>query len=163
VIVSPTTSDKEEPAMSDTAKKAKTFSDEERAAIQERAKEAKAEARASKSSKGKLDGEADLLAKIAEMSAADRVLAEKIHKIVKANAPDLSSTTWYGQPAYTKDGKVICFFQPAAKFKTHYATFGFNDAAHLDEGTMWPVYWALTDLTAADEAKIVALVKKATS
>jgi len=134
----------------------KVWTDEERAAMQEHAREMKA-------SKGKADGEADVLAKIAEMPAADRSLAEKIHAIVKANAPDLSPKTYYGMPAYARDGKVVCFFQAAAKFKARYATFGFNDDANLDEGTIWPTSWALTKLTAADEATIAALVKKSVS
>ena len=132
------------------------WTDEERAAMQEHAREMKA-------SKAKADGEADVLAKIAEMPDADRVLAERIHAIVKANAPDLSPKTYYGMPAYARDGQVVCFFQPAAKFKARYATFGFNDDANLDDGTIWPTSWALTKLTAADEAAIAALVKKAVS
>ena len=133
---------------------------EERAAMRERAKEMKAEARANKD---KAAGEGDVLAKIAEMPEADRVMAERIHAIVKASAPDLSPRTWYGMPAYAKDGKVVCFFTPASKFKERYATFGFNAAANLDEGTMWPTSWALTELTTADEARIGALVKQAVS
>ena len=132
------------------------WTDEERAAMQEHAREMKA-------TRGKADGEADVLAKIAEMPDADRSLAERIHAIVKANAPDLSPKTWYGMPAYAKDGKVVCFFQAAVKFKSRYASFGFNDEANLDEGTVWPVAFALTKLTAADEAKIGALVKRAAS
>jgi len=132
------------------------WTDEERAATKEHAREMKA-------SKSKADGEADVLAKIAEMPVADRSLAERIHAIVKANAPDLSPKTYYGMPAYARDRKVVCFFQPADKFKARYATFGFNDDANLDEGTMWPTSWALTKLTAADEATIAALVKKAVS
>jgi uncharacterized protein YdhG (YjbR/CyaY superfamily) len=113
---------------------------------------------------GKADGEADVLAKIAEMPEADRVMAERIHAIIKAGAPALAPKTWYGMPAYAnKAGKVVCFFQAADKFKSRYATFGFNDDANLDEGTMWPTSWALTKLTAADEATIGALVKKAVS
>jgi len=133
---------------------------EERAAMKERAKEMKAEARANKN---RADGEADLLAKIAEMPKSDRVMAERIHAVITANAPILSPKTWYGMPAYAKDDKVVCFFQAADKFKARYATFGFNDTAKLDEGSMWPTSWALTKLTAADEAKIGALVKKAVS
>ncbi len=130
---------------------------EERAAMKEHARDMKA-------ARGKADGEADLLAKIAEMSAADRSLAERIHAIVKANAPGLTPKTWYGMPAYaTEDGKVVCFFQPADKFKSRYATVGFNDTANLDAGAMWPTSWAVKKLTAADEAKIGALVKKAAS
>jgi uncharacterized protein YdhG (YjbR/CyaY superfamily) len=132
------------------------WTDEERAAMKEHAREMKA-------AKSKADGEADVLAKIAEMPAADRTLAERIHAIVKASAPDLSPKTYYGMPAYAKDGQVVCFFQPAAKFKARYATFGFNDDANLDEGTMWPTSWALTKLTAAEEAMIAALVKRAMS
>jgi len=141
-------------------KKFKGFTDEERAAMKERVKELKAEARANKD---KAAGESDVLAKIAEMPDSDRVMAERIHAVVKANAPDLSPRTWYGMPAYTKDGKVVCFFQAADKFKARYATFGFNDDANLDEGSMWPTSWALTELTAADEGRIGALVKKAVS
>ena len=143
-------------AARDTA--SKVWTDEERSAMQEHAKEMKAEARRGKD---KADGERDVLAKIAEMPESDRVMAERIHAVVKASAPDLSPKTYYGMPAYARDGKVVCFFQPADKFKARYATFGFNDDASLDEGTMWPTSWALTELTAADEAKIAALVKKA--
>jgi len=144
-----------------TRKTSKVWTDEERAAMQERAREAKAETRAKKD---KAAGESDVLAKIAEMPDADRVMADRIHAIVKASAPDLSPKTWYGMPAYAnKDGKVVCFFTPAAKFKERYATFGFNADAHLDEGTMWPTSWALTKLTPADEARIGELVKKAVS
>jgi uncharacterized protein YdhG (YjbR/CyaY superfamily) len=136
-----------------SAKKASTgFTAEERAAMRERAREAKAGA-----------GEADLLAKIAEMPEADRALAERIHAIVTASAPDLSPKTWYGMPAYAKDGKIVCFFQPASKFKARYATFGFEAEANLDDGTMWPTAFALKDLTAADEERIAALVKQAVS
>ena len=145
-----------------TGKKSKVFTDEERAAMQERAKEVKAEARRGPRA-GKADGEGDVLAKIAEMPASDRVMAEQIHALIKASAPALSPRTWYGMPAYAKDGKVVCFFQAADKFKSRYATFGFNDDANLDEGAMWPVAFALTEVTAADEARIVALVKKAVS
>ena len=134
----------------------KGFTAEERAAMKERARELKAEAR-------KADGESDLLAKIAEMPAPDRALAERVHAIVKANAPDLSPKTWYGMPAYAKGGKVVCFFQSAQKFNSRYATFGFNDTANLDDGAMWPTSFALTELTAAEEARIGALVKKAVS
>jgi hypothetical protein len=109
----------------------------------------------------KADGESDVLEKIAEMQESDRVMAERLHAIIKASAPELSPKTWYGMPAYAKDGKNVCFFQPAQKFKTRYATLGFNDPANLDEGSMWPVAYALTELTAADEARIGALVKKA--
>ena len=135
----------------------KVWTDEERAAMQERAKEMKAEARANKD---KAQGERDVLAKIGEMPESDRVMAERFHEVVKANAPDLAPKTWYGMPAYARDGKVICFFQAADKFKARYATFGFNDDAKLDEGAMWPTSWALTKLTPADEKKIGALVKK---
>src|SRR5205814_3947109 len=112
---------------------------------------------------GKADGESDVLTKIAEMPAPDRALAERFHAIVKASAPALSSRTWYGMPAYAKDGDVVCFFQSAHKFKTRYATFGFSDKANLDDGAMWPTYFALKELTAAEEARIGALVKKAVS
>ena len=137
------------------------FTDEEKAAMQERAKELKREAR---TSKNRAEGESDLLAKIAEMPEPDRVMAQRLHAIIKANAPALSPKTWYGMPAYaTEDGKVVCFFQAAQKFNARYATFGFNDTANLDEGGMWPTSFALKELTAADEAKISALVKKAVS
>jgi len=137
-----------------TKKKAEGFTDEERAAIKERVRETKAVA-------DKADGESEVLAKIAEMAEPDRAMAKRLHAVIKASAPALSPRTWYGMPAYAKDGKVVCYFQPAQKFKTRYATLGFSDAAHLDEGTMWPVAFALTKLTPADEAKIRALVKKA--
>jgi uncharacterized protein YdhG (YjbR/CyaY superfamily) len=149
--------------MTDTqkpAKSTKVFSDDEREAMKERAKEQKAEARRGKD---EADGEADVLAKIAEMPASDRAMAERIHAIVKASAPALAAKTWYGMPAYAKDGKIVCFFKAADKFKTRYATFGFEETANLDDGSMWPTSWALTKLTAADEAKIGALVKKAAS
>jgi uncharacterized protein YdhG (YjbR/CyaY superfamily) len=136
------------------------FTDEERGAMKERAKELKAEARADKD---RAEGERAVLAKIAEMPEPDRVLAERLHAIVKASAPALSPKTWYGMPAYAKGGKIVCFFTSADKFKSRYATFGFNDSANLDDGTMWPTSFALTELTAADEARIGALVKKATS
>ncbi|HZB59724.1 MAG TPA: DUF1801 domain-containing protein [Actinomycetota bacterium] len=139
-----------------TGKTSKRFSDEERAAMKERAKELKAEA-------GKADGERALLAKLAEMPEPDRAMGERLHAIIKASAPDLTPKTWYGMPAYAKDGKVVCFFTPASKFKERYATFGFNATANLDEGTMWPTAFALTELTADDEARIGALVKKAVS
>ena len=139
----------------------KGFTDEERAAMKERAKELKAEARANKD---KADGESDLLAKIAEMPEPDRAMARRFHEIIKANAPALSPKTWYGMPAYAnKDGKIVCFFQSAHKFNARYATFGFNDTANLDEGAMWPTSFALKELTATEEARIVALVKKAVS
>ncbi len=141
-----------------TGKAYKGFTDEERAAMRERAKELKAEARANKD---KAAGESDVLAKIAEMPEPDRAMAKRLHAIIKASAPALSPKTWYGMPAYAKDGKVVCFFQSAQKFNTRYATFGFNDQANLDEGAMWPTAFALKELTAADEARIAALVKKA--
>jgi uncharacterized protein YdhG (YjbR/CyaY superfamily) len=136
------------------SQKKETFTAEERAAMKERARELKAE-------KSKAAGERDLLAKIAEMPKSDRVMAERLHAIVTDNAPGLDPKTWYGMPAYAKDGKVVCFFKAASKFKERYATFGFNDTAHLDDGAMWPVVFALTKLTPADEKKIAALVKKA--
>ena len=139
-----------------TKKKAEGFTDEERAAIKERVRETKAVA-------DKADGESALLASIAAMPKPDRAMAERLHAVIKASAPALSPRTWYGMPAYAKDGKVVCFFQPAQKFKTRYATFGFNDAAQLDEGTIWPVAFALKQLTAAEEPRIGALVKKAVS
>jgi hypothetical protein len=136
------------------------FTDEERAAMKERSKELKAAARVDKDT---ADGESAVLAKIAEMLEPDRAMAKRLHAIIKASAPALSPKTWYGQPAYAKDGKVICFFQSSQKFNTRYATLGFSDAAHLDEGVMWPVAYALKELTATEEAKIEALVKKAVS
>jgi uncharacterized protein YdhG (YjbR/CyaY superfamily) len=139
----------------------KGFTDEERAAMKERAAELKAEARAKRN---RADGESDLLAKVAEMQPADRAMAERLHKIVKASAPELMPRTWYGMPAYAdEDGKVVCFFQSAQKFKSRYATLGFSDKANLDEGAMWPTSYALTKLTKAEEAKIAALVKQAVS
>jgi uncharacterized protein YdhG (YjbR/CyaY superfamily) len=143
-----------------TATKAKVFSDDERDAMKERAKEQKAEARRGKDEAA---GEADVLAKIAEMPASDRAMAERIHAIVKAVAPNLAAKTWYGMPAYAKDGKLICFFKAADKFNSRYATFGFEENAKLDDGSMWATSWALTKLTAADEKKIGDLVKKAAS
>jgi uncharacterized protein YdhG (YjbR/CyaY superfamily) len=143
-------------------KKSKGFTDAEQAAMKERAQELKAEARRGPRAK-KADGESDVLAKIAEMPAPDRAMAKRLHSIVKASAPALSPRTWYGMPAYAKDGKVVCFFQSGQKFKTRYATFGFSDKANLDEGAMWPTAFALTELTAADEVRIAALVKKAVS
>jgi uncharacterized protein YdhG (YjbR/CyaY superfamily) len=136
------------------------WTDEERAAMKERAKELKAEARANKKRE---EGESDLLAKIAEMPEPDRTMATRIHEIVTANAPDLWPKTWYGMPAYARDGKVVCFFQSADKFDARYATFGFNDTANLDEGAMWPTSFALKELTADAEQRIGALVKKAVS
>ena len=138
------------------------FTDEERAAMRERLKELKAEGRRGPRA-DKADGESDVLAQIAAMSGQDRALAERLHAIIKANAPALSPKTWYGMPAYAKDGKVVCFFQSAAKFKARYATFGFQHEANLDEGAMWPVAFALKELTAAEEARIIELVKKAVS
>ena len=156
--------------MKDTKKSAKTatttdkkfegFTDEERGAMKERAKELKAEARANKN---KADGESDVLAKIAEMPEADRAMAERLHAVVKASAPALTPKLWYGMPGYAKDGKVVCYFQAAQKFKERYATFGFNDTANLDEGTMWPTSFALKELTAAEEARIGELVKRGVS
>ena len=137
-------------------KKSKSFSAEERAAMKERAKELKAEAE-------KADGESALLAKIAEMKGNDRAMAKRLHAIVKANAPDLSPKTWYGMPAYARDGKVVCFFKSAEKFKSRYATLGFGEEANLDDGAMWPTDFALKKLTDTEEEKIVALVKKAVS
>jgi uncharacterized protein YdhG (YjbR/CyaY superfamily) len=138
------------------------FTEEERLAMKERAQELKAEAGRGPRAK-KTDGEGDVLAKIAEMPESDRTMAERLHALVKANAPDLSPKTWYGMPAYAKDGNVVCFFQSAHKFKTRYATFGFSDKAKLDEGTMWPVSFALKELTDTDEVRIGALVMKAVS
>jgi len=144
-----------------TGKTFEGFTAEERAAMKERAKELKAEARANRD---KAAGERDVLAKIAEMPQPDHAIAERLHAIVKASAPDLSPKTWYGMPAYAnKDGKVVCFFQSGQKYDSRYSTFGFQDAANLDEGAMWPTSYALTKLTAADEKKIAALVKKAVS
>ena len=144
-----------------SAKKSKGFTEEERAAMRERAKEQKAEARADRK---KAEGESDLLAKIAEMPQPDRAIAERLHEIVKASAPALWPKTWYGMPAYAnKDGKVLCFFQSAKKFNARYATLGFSDEANLDEGAMWPTSFALKELTAAEETKIGALVKRAVS
>jgi len=138
-------------------KKSKGFTNEERAAMKERAQELKAASRRG----GKADGESDVLAKIAEMPKSDRVMAERLHALIKASAPALSPRTWYGMPAYAKDGKVVCFFQGGHKFKTRYATLGFSDKANLDKGAMWPTAFALKELTAAEEAKIRTLVKKA--
>ncbi|AQA20868.1 hypothetical protein BTZ20_5350 [Rhodococcus sp. MTM3W5.2] len=141
-------------------KSAVGFTDDERAAMKEHAQELKTAARRG-SRNAKADGEKDVLEKIAGMAESDRVMAERIHAIVRANAPDLAPKTWYGMPAYAKDGKVVCFFQSAEKFKARYATFGFNDTANLDDGTMWPTAFALTTLTDADEKRIGELVKKA--
>jgi len=137
-----------------STKKAKGFTDEEKAAMKDRVQELKAD---------KADGESAVLAKIAAMAEPDRALAKRLHAIIKASAPALSSTTWYGMPAYAKDGKVICFFQDARKFKSRYATLGFSDKANIDDGTMWPTSFALKELSAAAEGRIVALVKKAVS
>jgi uncharacterized protein YdhG (YjbR/CyaY superfamily) len=139
-------------------KESEGFTDAERTAMKERAKELKAEARA-KQDRSK--GESDVLAKIAEMEGPDRAMAERLHEIMKASAPALSPKTWYGMPAYAKDGKVVCFFQSAQKFKARYATLGFSDTANLDEGDMWPTSYALKELTADTEVEIIALVKKA--
>jgi uncharacterized protein YdhG (YjbR/CyaY superfamily) len=139
-----------------TGKASEGFTDDERAAMRERAKELKSAA-------SKEDEERDVLARIAAMSETDRAMAERLHAIIKASAPALSPKTWYGMPAYARDGQVVCFFQSAEKFKTRYATLGFSDKANLDEGAMWPTTYALKELTAAEEAKIVALVKKAVS
>jgi hypothetical protein len=156
--------DKQKPARRTTAsgKTSGGFTDDERAAMKEHAQELKTAARRGPRA-SKTDGESDVLTKIAEMQEPDRVMAERIHAIITASAPALVPRTWYGMPAYAKDGKIVCFFQPAQKFKTRYATFGFNDPANLDEGAMWPIAYALTELTAADEARIGALVKKAVS
>jgi uncharacterized protein YdhG (YjbR/CyaY superfamily) len=140
----------------------KGFTDEERAAMKERARELKAEARRSRRG-DKGDGERDVLEKIAEMRPSDRAMAERVHAIVKTSAPDLAPRTWYGMPAYAKDGKVVCFFQSAQKFKARYATLGFSDAANLDEGAMWPTAFALKELGDAEEARIRALVEQAVS
>jgi hypothetical protein len=149
--------DTQKSAKSTTAKKRyEGFTVEEKAAMRERVKEMKAAA-------DKADEESAVLAKIAEMPERDRVMGKRLHAVIKASAPALSPKLWYGMPAYAKDGKIVCFFQAAEKFKTRYATFGFSDAAHLDEGTMWPNGFALTKLTAADEARVGALVKKAVS
>jgi len=145
--------DTPKPARKTTAKKTyEGFTDEERGAMKERARELKA-----------ADGENDLLAKIAEMREPDRAMAERIHAVITASAPALEPRLWYGMPAYAKDGKVVCFFQPAAKFKSRYATLGFNDPANLDDGTMWPTAFALTELTPANETRIAELAKKAIS
>ena len=145
-----------------TGKKPEGFTDKERVAMRERLQELKAEARRGRRA-DKADGESAVLAKIAALPQPDRAMGERLHAIIKANAPALSPKTWYGMPAYAKDGKLVCFFQSAQKFKTRYATLGFSDEANLDEGAMWPVAFALKELTAADEARIGALVKKAAS
>jgi uncharacterized protein YdhG (YjbR/CyaY superfamily) len=150
---------RKKPATRTTAadQESRGFTEEERGAMKQRARELKAERRGASAA----DVERDVLDKIAEMAGPDRAMAERLHAIIKASAPDLSPRLYYGMPAYSKDGKVVCFFQPAQKFKTRYATFGFNDSANLDEGAMWPVAFALKELTAADEARIGALVKQA--
>jgi uncharacterized protein YdhG (YjbR/CyaY superfamily) len=153
--------DTQKSAKSTTAKKRhEGFTDEERAAMKERVQEMKADARRGLRA-DKADGESAVLAKIAGMPESDRAMGKRLHAVIKASAPALSPRLWYGMPAYAKDGKVVCFFQSAQKFKTRYATFGFSDEANLDEGAMWPTAFALTKLTAADEARIGALVKKA--
>ena len=155
--MSPKSETRKRPAA--TKAKSNGFTVEERAAMKERARELKAEARGKKARE---EGEADVLAKIAEMEKSDRAMAERVHAIVKKTAPELTPRTWYGMPAYANsDGKVVCFFKDAGKFKSRYATFGFNDDANLDDGAMWPTSYALTKLTAAEEKKIAALVKKA--
>jgi len=156
--------DKQNSATSTTATgtTSEGFSDEERAAMKEHAQELKTAARRGRRA-AKADGETDVLAKIAEMPESDRLLGERLHAVIKASAPALSPRTWYGMPAYAKDGKVVCFFQSAQKFKTRYATFAFSDEANLDDGAMWPTAFAVTELTTADEARIGALVKKAVS
>jgi uncharacterized protein YdhG (YjbR/CyaY superfamily) len=154
----PANQNAQRPAKRVSGKASEGFTADERAAMRERAQELKKAARG-----GKTDGESDVLAKIAEMPDSDRVIAERFHAIVKESAPDLAPRTWYGMPAYTKDGKVVCFFKGAHKFKSRYATLGFEEAANLDEGDMWPTAFALEQLTPAEEAKISALVKKAVS
>ena len=147
---------------SGTRKAVTGFTDEEKSAMRQRVTELQTAAR--RSARGEdADAEREQLAKIATLSAKDRAMAERLHAIIKAGAPSLSSKLWYGMPGYARDGKIVCFFQPAQKFKTRYATLGFNDSAHLDEGNVWPVAYALKDLTPADEARIAALVKKAVS
>ena len=158
--------DTPKPARAATAidRASKGFTAEERAAMQERARELKAETRRGpRAKKDGADGERELLAKIAEMAEPDRSMAERLHAIIKAAAPALSPRLWYGMPAYAREGNVVCFFQDAAKFKARYATLGFSDKANLDDGAMWPSSYALTKLTAADEARIAVLVKKAAS
>jgi uncharacterized protein YdhG (YjbR/CyaY superfamily) len=154
--------DTQKSAKSTAGETAKGFTDEERAAMRDRAQELKAAARRGPRA-GKAEGESDVLEKIAEMPEQDRVMAERLHALIKASAPGLSPRTWYGMPAYAKDGNVVCFFQSAQKFKSRYATFGFSDKANLDDGGMWPTGFALKELTAAEEARISALVKKAVS
>ena len=149
------------PAKRSTGKASKGFTDEERAAMRERARELKAERRGPRA--GKADAESHVLSKIAEMPEADQAIAERLHALIKTNAPGLSPRTWYGMPAYAKDGKVVCFFQSGHKFKTRYATLGFSDKANLDDGQMWPTEFALKKLTATEEKRIAALVRKAVS
>jgi uncharacterized protein YdhG (YjbR/CyaY superfamily) len=148
------------PARKGTQRSSKGFTDDERAAMKARAQELKAEARANKN---RADGEADLLAAIAAMGEPDRAMAKRVHAIVQASAPSLWPKTWYGMPAYAKDGRVVCFFKSAEKFNSRYATFGFEEAANLDEGPMWPTSFALKELTPAEEKKLATLVKKAAS
>ena len=152
----PATKGTQKSAKSATGRASIGFTDEEKAAAKERVKELKAAA-------GNADGERDVLAKIAEMPKPERAMAERLHAVIKASAPALSPRTWYGMPAYAKDGKIVCHFQSAQKFKTRYATLGFSDAANLDDGALWPVAYALKELTAGEEARIAALVKKAVS
>jgi uncharacterized protein YdhG (YjbR/CyaY superfamily) len=168
MTVVPSDPAEEKPAMNDSRKSAKTttakaskgFTEDERAAMRERAQELKAASRRGPRAE-KADGESEVLAKITEMAEPDRAMAERLHALIKAGAPTLSPRTWYGMPAYAKDGNVVCFFQPAQKFKTRYATLGFSDRANLDDGNMWPTAFALKTLTAADQARIRALLKKA--
>jgi uncharacterized protein YdhG (YjbR/CyaY superfamily) len=160
VVMSPRKDTRKSVKRATATRKPKGFTDEERAAMRDRAHELKAEARRGPGA-GKADGERDVLAKIAEMPEPDRAMAKRLHAIIKASAPALSPKTWYGMPAYAKDGKVVCFFQSAKKFKSRYGTFGFSDEANLDEGAMWPTAFALKELTAAEEARIGALIRKA--
>ena len=153
---------RQSPRNTTTSSASRAFTDEERAAMKERAEEQKASARRGSHVEAE-DGDSAVLAKLAEMPERDRVMGERLHAVIKTSAPDLSPRLWYGMPAYAKDGKVVCFFQSAQKFKTRYATLGFSDNARLDAGAMWPTAYALTKLTAADEARIAALVKKAVS
>ncbi|HEX5416632.1 MAG TPA: DUF1801 domain-containing protein [Chloroflexota bacterium] len=158
----PAKTDTQKPAKSTTGTASKRFTQEERAAMKERAREMQTEARRG-SRAARADGESDVLAKIAEMPESDRAMAERIHAVIKASAPTLSPKTWYGMPAYARNGDVVCFFQAAQKFNARYATLGFSDKANLDDGAMWPTSYALKELTPADEAKIAELVKKAVS
>ena len=158
----PAKTGRQQPSKRTAGKASGGFTDEERAAMRERVQELKDAARRG-SRTGKADGESDVLAKIAEMPERDRAMAERLHALIKASAPALSPRTWYGMPAYAKDDDVVCFFQSAQKFKARYATFGFSDKANLDEGAMWPTSFALKELTAAEEATIGALVKRAVS